>query len=67
MSGAEAQIVVALDLTATELSGVVRLDGTDERRFVGWLSLLDALQRATGEVRGAGSREVQKSQQEEDA
>jgi hypothetical protein len=47
----EAQIVVAVDLRAEELSGAVRLEGTDERRFVGWLGLLDALQRATGEAR----------------
>ena len=66
MSPSEAQIVVALDLSATELSGVVRLDGTDERRFVGWLSLLDALQRATGEARVLNV-DLSKSQEEEDA
>lgn len=62
MSAATAQILVTLDLGAEELSGAVQLDGTGERRFVGWLALLDALQRAAGEARTSG-----KSQQEEDA
>lgn len=56
MSAGEAEIVVALDLDAADLSGTVRLEG-EERRFVGWLGLLDALQRATGEARASAAVE----------
>ena len=56
MTGPQAEITIALDLRSDDFSGAVRTEA-EERRFIGWLGLIDALQHAADEARAgeAGS------------